>query len=777
MSDVDAAVVDLIAHPPHTGRVSSVVVDLTAELVRPQVTLSLGSIPHEARQGGLGLALVDATPPVLYLEVFDPATPDAPIVVASTDEYDGTLGSSFEQTFTDVFNGEGRLSLKVMNDDPIRAELRAGRMVRVRYRGVWAFLAWIGPTSQQTLVQPGDSEGSPEESDECKTVEGVEALGAFVTAVMYPDRWLQGPNPKPKQQDRQFNAGSAPFDDSLWDQAKQLQRQGDRGGLDPPVWDNYPPAFPDPDAWWVAGGDGNLEEAPPLSTMFVRRTCVVGTIDGDGARSCRLYYGADDFVTVFVDAQQMSETLDINSRYSLRSVDFDLSDGEHHLFFVVGNIGAWEPYNPMGLVYTLQEMVSGEPIGVIFDSISGAAIHSSSHDKVLWNPAEPPGITAGQILLTSIFEMIARGGDDWWEWDFTVYTDSNGNPWPTLPNWVTSVGGDYREAFRALMSAGFVDLRVDPYRPLLHAYVGATFTQHSGVTFGVPVENVDQSLSELTHGDNGPRANVLLVEFANGRIEVESPDVDFDVTPRVEGSLNLGRVPDETTARTMALAVLETSARNYQSVAAGWEPHDDSHEPWVNPLLVPGNTVDVANADLDGVDRVLLSALTVTADVEGLVVVSPELADLADVADQLTKSWLERAAPNQLGGVYPIGSLPAPVSYGSNVARVPGYAFSLGSFATTERNTPIHVRLQLREVLFHRWSNANTDSTVGVSEATIYLNGDVLVVVEIDNMSTKSVTNIAGLVGALQPGLDSLGVVLTTSNGADHTLIIRTEYL
>lgn len=777
MSDISTAVVDAVAFPPLSDLISAAVVDVVAVEVAGQATLALGPVPHQAMQGGLGIAPVDYSPPDLYMEVFDPDDPDTPLVGTPADGYDGTLGSAYERTFTDVFNGEGRVGLRLLNGDPVAALVTAGRFLRVRYKGVWAFLARVGPRSQQTLAAVSPASDSAEESDEDTSIDGTEALGSLSEAIVYPGRWLQGPNPKPKEQDRQFNAGSAPYDDSGWQFAVELQRQGTPAGLVPPVWDNYPPAFPDPDAYWVAGGDGTLEEAPALATMYDRRTFFIGTLDGDASRSVRLYYGADDFVTVFVDAQQMSETLDINSRFQLRYVDFDLTDGEHTFFFVVGNIGAWEPFNPMGLVWTAQEMVSGEPIGVLTDSIALVPIHSSSYDKVLWNPAEPPGLTAGQIILTVIFEMIARNVQTFWEWDFTVYTDSNGDAWPIIPNFVTTVGGDLREMLRAMMTAGLVDIRVDPYRPLIHAYIGGSFTTSSGVSFGVPVEGVDHSLSELVHDDDGPRANVLLVEFANGRIEVEAPGVDFDVTPRVEAALNLGRVPDEATAREQALAVLVTASVDYNSVGAGWEPADTAHDPYVNPLLIPGKLVDIANRTLDDVDPVLFSALTVTEDDNGNTALTPELADLAAVSDQLTHAWLERSAPGQLGGVYPIGSVPAPPDYTSPPARVPGYAFVLGATAGTVANTPIHVRLQIREAIFTRWDNANVESTTGTSVATIYVNGAAIATVTISPGEATQVESLVMLVGALQPGLDTIGVELTTSSAADHTLLIRTEYL
>lgn len=766
MSDVDVAVADAAAISPHTGRVDAAEAQTTATTVRAQVTVAFGSVPHEARCGGLGIRVAGVTPPALAFELIDPADPDTVI---------GDLSDGFDRSFTDTFNGEGRVQISLFNDDPALAAVDDGMMLRVRYKGVYAMLATVGHRHRQTLAAVSVNPDSAEEADEVTTVEGAEALDDFATVVTYPGRWLQSPNPKPKEQDRQYNAGTAPYDDSGWPYAKQLQRQGDVSAL-PLGWGNYPPAFPDPDAYWIAGGDGTITEAPPLATMHIRRSFLVGVIGGTAARSCRLYYGADDFVTVFLDGQQMSETLDVNSRYQLRYVDFDLSDGEHTLYFVVGNIGAWEPYNPMGLVWSLQEMLNGEPIGVVIESLTGFALHSSGHDKVLWNPAEPPGVNAGMILLVAIFETFARLSHTYWTWDFTVDVDSAGNAWPSLPNWVTPVGGDVRDMVRALITAGIVDLRVDPYRPLLHAYVGGTFTAHSGVTFGVPVEGVDHSLSELVHDNDGPRANVLLVEFANGRIEVAAPGFDPMTDRRVEAALNLGRVPDEATARAQALAVLATAAIDNRSVAAGWEPVDDTHDPYVNPLLIPGYTVDVANADLDGVDRVLFSACTVREDDDGVVTVTPELADLAALRDQLTRAWLERAAPNQMGGVYPIGSVPAAVGFDRRPSLTPGVLFSLGTDAGAIVDAPSHMRCQPRDVLVSRYTGANAESFSGTSVVTLYVNGAVIATVTIPAGQSTGHATVVG-VAALNPGSDRWAAKLTTSNGARHTALLRTEAL
>lgn len=96
---------------------------------------------------------------------------------------------------------------------------------------------------------------------------------------------------------------------------------------------------------------------------------------------------------------------------------------------------------------------------------------SDTNVRVLAYPKDPPGMTAGNIILSMLVGAIdTQGQFAHWDCTFNGATDSNGNPWPILRGRVYPTGTTVLEALRQL---GDVDInwRAHPTSYTLDAFI------------------------------------------------------------------------------------------------------------------------------------------------------------------------------------------------------------------------------------------------------------------------------------------------------------------
>lgn len=391
--------------------------------------------PSLARAWGPDVTIAGVAVPTLVAQAFnadDLATPIA------------ELPEMWNASWHDRDNEAGSASLTVANDDPALVLIDDGDVIRFDLHGRPAFSFVVRERERVTL-------SSDEEAGEVTTLAGPGLFGLLERMLVQPSRGIAA---LPKEQTRQFSWASYDYDDARWGTAKALAPVANWT----PAWYGVREtnrAWPNTLIQWIWGWEGNTLLAPPGEVYF-RQTFYLN----DAQHLLRLYAACDDTGDVYLDGQHLAELAQwTNDPSNVAIVDLpDVDAGWHviaaHVEQGPGTItynGA--PFNPAAFA-----------AGVWVLSLAGgveteALLWTDANWKILPYPAQPPGMTPGDVALRVLGEAEARGCVTITT-TFSATHDSAGTPWPIVGDISTNVGRDIFTFFRELSST-YVDMAMD----------------------------------------------------------------------------------------------------------------------------------------------------------------------------------------------------------------------------------------------------------------------------------------------------------------------------
>lgn len=151
-------------------------------------------------------------------------------------------------------------------------------------------------------------------------------------------------------------------------------------------------------------------------------------------------------------------------------------------------------YNPGGLIMAIYEQ-DEEPTNLL--------LHTNNSWKIVAYPAEPPGMTPGEVISRVKREASRRGNDlaDLITLKFSHQVDSAGRPWPVVADIASKVGTDYL-TFLLELTAKYVDMWMAPGTLDFYAWSKGTRSKLRDVTLHSPSDPDDPesgNMYELTH--------------------------------------------------------------------------------------------------------------------------------------------------------------------------------------------------------------------------------------------------------------------------------------
>lgn len=368
-----------------------------------------------------------------------------------------TCENTRDRTFQENLSEAGAGSITFQNDDPDLAEMvLPNRLVNFYLEGVLAFTL-LPETYEATDV-------SPNEEAELITVFSGRGHGALLDRVaIYP---TLGVGRTPIEEDRAFNWPAISYDDSAWPNATELGtiddgrlvEQAIRGYASP---DESIVGFPDGDAIcvWAAGGTFYFGRPLPADSAGTCRMRWLVTFPSDGLYS--LFPAWDDFGEVYFDGQLLTTT-EGRSFFQHQKWTMNVTAGEHLIAMMVVNGPNLEAWNPGGAAWTLYHALDDNNLGAF-------VAHSTGAGKI-FEYADPPGMTPGQVILLMLGEAQARGAIPYITCSFDAVNDTNGDPWPDVTDIATKVGTTLLTFLREL-SATYIDWSMTPGTTELNAWV------------------------------------------------------------------------------------------------------------------------------------------------------------------------------------------------------------------------------------------------------------------------------------------------------------------
>lgn len=516
----------------------------------------------------------------LAVNVYDPAD------VALLD----TLEQDTDRRVADIKNDVGSWSVTVPRDSADASLLEPYNLVRFLVDGTVRFAGRIGPWDQQTIE-------AAEEADERLTVGGPGILDTLRDARVYPH-----PDCTLRHDTRYFSFAAIDFVDwGSWDPAVELFRQDDED--DSLYGVEVPSEWPDPTAYWIWGTDVDLMADPPqaIGKCYFRRSPNLASA-GDFA----LHIACDDAYKLFVDGVLVGENAEAHMFRYFDRYDLFLEAGVHDIAIECENVSRpVSSTNSAGLIFAMYTTADG-------GELDDLAIHSDDDWQVLAYPAQPPGMTPGEILEVLFDEAQARGALAIWSIDFDGDEDSNGDPWDAEIDVTARVGAEtFLDMVRKLAESD-IDIAVNHQTLTFRAF------NKGGLNTGGAVSiTVGDDVLRLHHSGDQAEATTLLVRKADGTlVEVDSgvPSEDPD-EPRIEGYIEAGSAPSDEAAQRLAAGVFAMLAA--PTVGVPFEIHPDGPAAWAD--LWPGKVITVPDKSLSGVSVELqsLQLLDVPPEADG----------------------------------------------------------------------------------------------------------------------------------------------------------------
>lgn len=373
--------------------------------------------------------------------------PDLETIVAE-------LPLSKARTWAEVLSEPGSGGAQFLLEDTALANFveDGDDVIVFSYRGQRAFAMLVEGKSETTYAEG-------EESAQLVTYVGRGHLAVLSRSLVYP---TGGVGLDPVEQDRLFNWASPEFDSSSWGPVAYLGTITDLINVqafllylsgyptDPASITINVPQY-DLELFWAPGGTGLVDQPP--GDIYVHDTLTIPT---DGTYF--VYFYCDDNGELYINGSQVLTISGLNAT-AATSQAVELTAGTYRLALHINNSDLLEPSITNGgnygwAVYTTNLVLGTNEVGTLVDKAKSTAV-------VVAYPPQPPGMPVGQAMIIALEEAQARGELTGVTWNFTATADSDGVPWPTVPDIATKTGADMMTFFREL-AATYVDLWMDP---------------------------------------------------------------------------------------------------------------------------------------------------------------------------------------------------------------------------------------------------------------------------------------------------------------------------
>lgn len=409
--------------------------------------------------------------------VYNPAITPSDLVsmhsrLPAAGTYLGELTDARLRSWRDQLSDPGSGELTLDYDDTYLPSLLldGNDLVTHVYRGVAGWTQIVTKRDKVIIAQD-------EESAENSKFSGPGHLSVLARALLFPSR---GPGAQPIEEDRPFDWTAVAYPDASWSAPYMVGTIGDARRFAALLWSFSDPTAPEADpATWARGMDifgvcplwwnygATLSRARPLpleagGTCYFRQPV---TIPSTGVYDIWITCAAN--MDLFVDGQHIVGTSSASSYLNTANTSLTLSVGVHTfawsataapdslaiwgLGFNAG-FGTFQVYKPGGF--------SGSPVFI--------AQADGSARFVPYAP-QPPGMTPGRAMLIALREAQARGKITYVQPMFSEIVDSNGNPWPSVPDIATKVGYDLVTFFQEL-AATYIDFWMQPGTTKLYAW-------------------------------------------------------------------------------------------------------------------------------------------------------------------------------------------------------------------------------------------------------------------------------------------------------------------
>lgn len=462
------------------------------------------------------------------------------------------LSAAFDVTYLHRRNEFGSISFRLDNDDPARASIGKGSIVRGRLGGT-AKLPYVIERSRPTLVSRSD--------------EGVEATsyeGRFLLCEWDKGRLLMPPTLSNLAEtvpvlDERVMAWYGPDHDLTtqpWTNSTVIAVQGWASTF----YTGLPSGWSDPAALWIGPSSGDADNAPAGVNLF-HRWILIGT--GPAA----LEFGGDNYVIGYCNGKQIGTGNDFKRR---QTYEFEVTRaGWMYLAFHLVNAeddGA-PGGNPTALIWSLRAGANGPVIA-----------RSDADTQILEYPTSIPVTPIGRQIRQ------ARAGLDLldgWTITGTDTHDETGAAYPDPGVMSFRIGKDSPwDVCRAHIDAGSIDVvsQVDGrvLRPRVKNYGSAkslplvTGYSTAGIADPDTVNVVDLSWDQ-------PEVpfTALSVRWARGRF-------NWPATLPVNatwGDLDLGVIEDIDAAKQIATGLLTAYASGMDTATFELDPVDSTQWP------------------------------------------------------------------------------------------------------------------------------------------------------------------------------------------------------
>lgn len=550
------------------------------------------------------------------------AEPTVPELIFELVERNGVhvawLDKSYARGWRRDRSQPGSATVTVQRDSPVAPELVAPRMLRARYRGVVAQDALISPRTDRA-AQKGEA-----------------AAQSFTLAgagrIMVLDDGLVGPwseTSRPTADSQRFNCHHPDFELTTdWIAATELARQD----ATTEHWTGLPANWPGSGAekWIAAPGDTTDDTTYTVAVDYYGRRKT--TLPGGRYAAC---FTADDIVELHIDGIRQGEA---RTFHGFERVDLHLSAGTHTFSAKWTNIKQL-PTNPIGFLFSLM------PVEAATGRLGAPVLVSDSSWRILPNPDEVPGWKLGRIVRYVLQRFRAKGGPPVFR-GFTDDLDTDGDPWPTLPDLTVSATSSVAQ-FVQQISESYVDAFMVPGTtyPNLRLWNKGSRGSTLATEFGSGFEAVAlPSLKSLDVDIEPPYATSILGHWGDGWVRrsrsvpgwfIERP---FEV-PNVLTRAEVVRTLDE---------LLDIFGQERKQYRLEVYPRSDAQRPHVTGGF---NEADRIVVVLDGQDvTVPVESIEGKLDANGLVAVTVEAGDLLLDEEERIKAWLQAMEAGAFGG-------------------------------------------------------------------------------------------------------------------------------
>lgn len=537
-----------------------------------------------------------------------------------------TLSNSINRSWQEELSETGSGEITLMADDPNLSlfEDDGDDIIVFTYRGKRAF-AMLAEQKRENVVSEN------EEGDETVTYSGRGLLALFERVLVYP---TSGVGRKPVEEDRPFNWTSPSYDDSSWGLAGYLgsirEMCNVAAFLVGKSGEEVTTEFPNEYYTSVLWAPGANWLTAPFGKCYFRQAVTIAETG-----QYRVYLGADDAGTLFIDGQEVTSVQGFNW-FGVSYADIDLTAGTHMVSAVIENrqnVNAIYSGDP-GYTYPGKFAFQIYQLNILLEALPENLKAASS----LWlckcapYPPNPPGMTVGKVLRLCIQEAQARGYLGSLQLKFSDTYDSDGRAWPVEADIATKTGTDVLTFMREL-SATYCDLWMDPNRLKLWAWrIDGRGSRKSGISVNTPTSASDPNSGNILNYERESEflpVGAFLLRWKDGWAE-RTKSTSISAYGRREALLEIGAPTSIEEIYRLADKQFKYFADPRTTINTRIAPVLGGDEPYIDYLV--GDSITTP----DGTERVL--AITMQED-QNTGIVFPTLTLRNIILGKMERAW------------------------------------------------------------------------------------------------------------------------------------------